>query len=115
MVKQVFLFLSFLVFKFKVDHCNLFSGGGSPISSGSLHSTTKSTAAARRHLKRAATQGRLLTQAELLKLGHFRRFLQSSGLAQLDFLYKVEQLRKSREDEACHEVDEDGNPVYKPG
>ena len=31
--------------------------------------TPKSTAAARRHLKRAATQGRLLGQAELLKLG----------------------------------------------
>ena len=78
-------------------------------------STNKSTIAARRHLKRAATQGRLLTQAELLKLGHFRRFLQSSGLTQLDFLYKVEQLRKAREDEACHEIDEDGNPAYKPG
>ena len=91
--------------------------------------TPKSTAAARRHLKRAATQGRLLGQAELLKLGQvcvkveellikslckktkillkcvevseiftyflfqFRRFLHSSGLSQLDFLYRVEQVR----------------------
>ena len=56
-----------------------------------------------------------LSQAELLKLGHFRRFLHSSGLSQLDFLYRVEQLRKSREEESHFEVDEFGNPAYTPG
>lgn len=96
---------------------NFVAGSGSSHFSSLARSssTTKSTAAARRHLKRAATQGRLLTQAELLKLGHFRRFLLSSGLTQLDFLYKVEQLRKTREDELCHELDEDGNPAFKSG
>jgi len=77
--------------------------------------TARSTALARRHLRRAATVGRLLTQAELLKLQHFRRFLHSSGLSQLDFLLRVEQLRRSREEEAGEEVDEEGRPHYKLG
>ena len=65
--------------------------------------------------ERTATQGRFLSQAELLKLGHFRRFLHSSGLSQLDFLYRVEQLRKCREEESHCELDEFGNPAYTPG
>ena len=78
-------------------------------------STSRSTAAARRHFRRATTHGRLLSQAELLKLGHFRRFLRSSGLSQLDFLLRIEQLRRSKEDEACQEVDEEGIPAFKTG
>ena len=91
------------------------SDGVSPISSLARTSSSKSTEAARKHLKRTATQGRFLSQAELLKLGHFRRFLHSSGLSQLEFLYRVEQLRKSREEESHFEVDEFGNPAYTPG
>ena len=108
------------------------SGSGSPLSSlNRSSSTNKSTVAARRHLKRAATQvsghrqanvsqlssvqGRLLTQAELLKLGHFRRFLAGSGLGQLDFLYRVEQSRRQREDEASGEVDENGDTADNKG
>ena len=60
-------------------------------------------------------QGRLLTQAELLKLGHFRRFLAGSGLGQLDFLYRVEQARRQREDEASGEVDENGDTAANKG
>jgi hypothetical protein len=78
-------------------------------------SAARSTVLARRHLRRAATQGRILTQAELLKLQHFRRFLHSSGLSQLDFLLRVEQLRRSREDEQGQEVDEEGRPHYRAG
>lgn len=77
--------------------------------------TSRSTVLARRHLRRAVTAARLLTQAELLKLQHFRRFLHSSGLSQLDFLLRVEQLRRSREEEAGEEVDEEGRPHYKLG
>ena len=110
------------------------AGSGSPLSSlNRSSSTNKSTVAARRHLKRAATQvsraaitrdnvshlsssqGRLLTQAELLKLGHFRRFLAGSGLGQLDFLYRVEQSRRQREDEASGEVDENGDTADNKG
>ena len=44
--------------------------------------SAKSTLSARRHLQRSATSARLanrlLSQAELLKLQHFRRFLRSS-------------------------------------
>ena len=85
-------------------------GGVSP--SGS---TSRSTALARRHLRRTPTSGRLLTQAELLKLQHFRRFLHSSGLSQLDFLLRVEHLRRSREEEHGEEVDEEGRPHYRQG
>ena len=57
----------------------------------------------------------LSVQAELLKLAHFRRFLHSSGLSQLDFLLRVERARRSREDEAGQEVDEEGEPALQPG
>ena len=63
----------------------------------------------------SSVQGRLLTQAELLKLGHFRRFLAGSGLGQLDFLYRVEQSRRQREDEASGEVDENGDTADNKG
>ena len=62
-----------------------------------------------------SSQGRLLTQAELLKLGHFRRFLAGSGLGQLDFLYRVEQTRRQREDEESGEVDENGDTAASKG
>ena len=66
-------------------------------------------------LSRICSQGRLLTQAELLKLGHFRRFLAGSGLGQLDFLYRVEQTRRQREDEESGEVDENGDTAASKG
>jgi len=94
---------------------NLIVAGSAVSSLTPTTSTSRSTAAARRHFRRATTHGRLLTQAELLKLGHFRRFLRSSGLSQLDFLLRIEQLRRSKEDEACQEVDEEGRPAFKTG
>ena len=50
----------------------------------------------------------IVFQAELVKLTQFRRFLRSSNLSQLDFLLRVEQLRRSRDQEAGQEIDEEG-------
>ena len=57
----------------------------------------------------------LCAQAEILKLGQFRRFLQGGGLSQLDFLLRVEQSRRSRESEEGQEVDEEGRPHCSTG
>ena len=47
----------------------------------------------------------LIIQGELVKLHKFRRFLRSCELSQLDFLLKVEQLRRDREQETHNEQD----------
>ena len=61
-------------------------------------------------MRRRKSRARLLTNEELLKLQHFRKFLHRAGIGPHTLINRVQEIRRL---ERMHAYDEDGVPAAK--